>query len=72
MVNFDLKVAQIYQNQNSEPLTLSKMIFLDRLNSPKFDFTQNLSSGKIIEFQQSQALTSHFESFLEHSDLVCK
>ena len=39
------------------------MIFLDRLNSLKFDFTQNLSDGKIIKFQQSQALTSHFESF---------
>ena len=38
------------------------MIFLDRLNSPRLDFTQNLSVGKIIKFQQSQALTSHFES----------
>ena len=27
------------------------------------DFTQNQSSGKIIKIQQSQALTSHFESF---------
>ena len=39
------------------------MTFLDRLNSPKFDFTQNRSGGKIIKFQQIQALTSHFESF---------
>ena len=39
------------------------MTFLDRLNLPKLDFTQNLSGGKIIKFQQSQALTSHFESF---------
>ena len=40
------------------------MTFLDRLNSPKFNFTQNWSGGgKIIKFQQSQALTSHFESF---------
>ena len=38
------------------------MTFLDRLNSPKFDFTQNRSGGKMITFQQSQALTSHFES----------
>ena len=31
----------------------------------KFDFTRNLRSGgsKIIKFQQSQALTLHFESF---------
>ena len=36
------------------------MKFLDRFNSPKFDFTQNLSGSKIIELQQSQALTSHF------------
>ena len=39
------------------------MTFLDHLNSPKFDFTQNQSGGKILKFQQSQALTSHFESF---------
>jgi len=39
------------------------MTFLDCLNSPKCDFTQNRSGGKIIKFQQSQALTSHFESF---------
>ena len=48
------------------------MTFLDCLNSPKFDFTQNLSGGKIIKFQQSQALTSHFESFLERSaSVIC-
>ena len=33
------------------------------MNSPKFDFAQNLSGSKIIKPQQSQALTSHFESF---------
>ena len=39
------------------------MTFLDRLNLTKCDFTQNWRGGKIIKFQQSQALTSHFESF---------
>ena len=39
------------------------MTFLDRLNSQKFDFSQNQSGGKIIKFQQSQALSSRFESF---------
>ena len=39
------------------------MTFLDRFNSPKYDFMQNRSGGKIIKFQQNQALTSHFESF---------
>ena len=39
------------------------MTFLDRLYSPKCDFTQNQSGGKVIKFQQSQALTSHYESF---------
>ena len=39
------------------------MTFLDSLNSPKCDFTLNLRGGKIIKFQQSQVLTSHFESF---------
>ena len=39
------------------------MTFLDRLNSPKFDFTENQSGVKIVKYQQRQALTSHFESF---------
>ena len=39
------------------------MTFLDRLNSPKFAFTQNRNGGKMIKYQQSQALTSHLESF---------
>ena len=39
------------------------MTFQNRLDSPKFDFMQNQCGGKIIKFQQSQALTSHFESF---------
>ena len=51
------------QNQNSEPLILQRIIILDHLNSPKFDVMENLSDGKMLKFQQSQALTSHFESF---------
>ena len=39
------------------------MTFWDRLNLQKFDFTINQSGGEIIKFQQSQAFTSHFESF---------
>ena len=39
------------------------MIFMDHWNSSKCDFTQNQSGSKIIKFQISQALTSHFESF---------
>ena len=39
------------------------MTFQNRLDSPKLDFMQNQCGGKIIKFQQSQALTSHFESF---------
>ena len=39
------------------------MTFLDRLYLPKFNFSWNLSDGKIIKFQQRQASTSHFESF---------
>ena len=42
---------------------MSKMTFLDCLNSLKVDFMQNQSDRKIIKLQQSQALTSHFESF---------
>ena len=59
----DLKVAKIDKNQNPETLKLPKMTFLDHLNSPKLDFTQNRSGSKNIKFQQCQALTSHFESF---------
>ena len=49
--------------QSSESPKLPKMTFLDHLNSPKFDFTQKRSGGKIVKFQQNQAVTSHFESF---------
>ena len=52
--------------QSSAFLNLAKMTFLDRLNLPKCDFTQNRRGGKIIKFQKSQALTSQF---LEHSVL---
>ena len=70
VVNFDFSNFEQFFNskftqfQNSESLKLVKMTFLDCFNSPKLDFTYNLSDGKIIKFQQSQALTSHFESFL--------
>ena len=46
------------------------MTFLDCLNLPNFDFTQKHSGGKTIQFQQSQALTSHFESFWTIVDLA--
>ena len=39
------------------------MTVLDHLYLSKFDFTQNRIGGKIIKYQQSQALTSHFESY---------
>ena len=39
------------------------MSFLDRLNLPNLDFMQNRSGSRIIKYQKSQALTSHFESF---------
>ena len=37
------------------------MTFLDRLNSPKFDFTQNWSGSKINKFEVKPI--SHFENF---------
>ena len=39
------------------------MAFLARLNLLKFDFMLDRIDGNMIKFQQSQALTSHFESF---------
>ena len=59
----NIQVPNLPKIQNAESLKLPIMSFLDGLNSPKFDFTYNLSDGKIIKLQQSQALTSHFESF---------
>ena len=49
--------------QSSEVLKLAKMTFLECLNLPKFDFTKNWSDGEIVKYQQSRALTSHFQSF---------
>ena len=60
LLNLSLKFTKF---QSSESLKLPKMTFLDRLNLPKNDITLNLSGGEMIKFQQSQALTSHFESF---------
>ena len=42
------------------------MTFLECLNSPKFDFTQNQSGGRIIKYQQ---INFTFWKFLEHSAL---
>ena len=39
------------------------MTFLNCLNSPKFDFTQNRIGSRIIKYQQSQDITTYFESF---------
>ena len=55
--------AQIYQNSKFSIFKNAKMTFLDRLNSQKFDFTQNWNGCESIKYQQSPALTSHFESF---------
>ena len=69
VLNFDfsqfeqLSSPKFTKIQSFESLKLPKMTFLHRSNALKFDFTQNRSGGKIIKFQQSQALTSHFESF---------
>ena len=56
----NVQVPNLPKIQSSESLKLAKMTFLNRLNSSIFDFTENLSGSKMI----SQAITSHFESFL--------
>ena len=63
LVNLGLESCPNLLNSKLRPSEMAKMTFLDRLNSLKCDFTKNLSGGKIIKFQQSQALTSHLESF---------
>ena len=69
VLNFDfskfeqLSSTKFTKFQSSASLKLPKMTFLDCLNSLKCDFTQNRGGDKLIKFQQSQALSSHFESF---------
>ena len=69
VLNFDfrqfeeLSSPKFTKFQSSESIKLADMTFLDRFNSPKCDFTQNRCGENMIKFQQSQALTSHFESF---------
>ena len=53
----------MYQNAKFSASKIAINDIMDRLNSPKYDFTHHRSGGKIIKFQQSQALTSHFENF---------
>ena len=59
--NFDFCQFEQLSSPKFKVLKWPKMTFLDRLNWPKYDFTQNQSDSKIIKCQQSQALTSHFE-----------
>ena len=40
-----------------------KINILDCFNSPKLDFAQNWSQGKMIKFAHHASLTSHFDSF---------
>ena len=63
LVNIGLESCSNWLKSKFRTSKIAKMTFFDCLNLPKFDFTQNQSGGKMIQFQQSQALTSHFESF---------
>ena len=70
VLNFDFSTFEQFVSskfakfQGWESLKLPKMTFWDYLNLPKYDFTENLSGSKMFRFQQCQALTSHYESFL--------
>ena len=63
LVNLLIESCSILLKSKFRTSYIAKITFSGRLNSPKFDFTSNLSGGKMIKFQQSQALTSHFQSF---------
>ena len=70
VLNFDfikfeqLSSAKFIKIQSSESLNkIAKNYIFEHLILPKLDFMQNLSAGKMIKHQQSQALTSHFELF---------
>ena len=62
LLNFDfsqfeqLLSPKVTKIERSEALKLPKMTFLDRLNLPKFDITQNQSGDEIIKFQQLHIL----------------
>ena len=66
----NFQVPNLPNIQSSESLKLPRMTFLDHLNLTKLGFTENLTGGKIIKCQQSQTLTSHFESFWTIVDLA--
>ena len=69
VLNFDFRKFEQFsstkftKNLKFQVSKIAKNYIFDSLNSLKIDFTQNLSDGKMIKFQQSQTLTSHFESF---------
>ena len=64
LVNLGLEsCSNLLKTQNSEIVKFPKLAFLDCLKSPKLDFMKNLSGGKMIKLQQSDALTSYCESF---------
>ena len=46
------------------------MTFLDRLNSPKFAFTQNRNGGYNDQISTKSSLNFTFGKFLEHSAIV--
>ena len=58
VLNFDfskfeqLSSPKFSQIHSSESLNVPIKTFLDSLNLPKFDFTKNLSAGKIVHFNK--------------------
>ena len=65
----NFQIPNLPKIQTSECLKLPKMTFLDCLNSSKFDFTLNLSGGKMKNDQilKKPSLNFTFRKFLEHS-----
>ena len=53
--------------QCSESLKLPKRTFLNRLNSTKFDFTEDWTGSKMIKISTKSSLNLTFSKFLEHS-----
>ena len=64
MVNFDLEVAQIYKNQNSEPLKMPKMHF----KFSKIWFFVKSEWQANCKISTLCCLNFTFWKFLEHSD----
>ena len=61
MVNFGLKSSTNLLKSKFRTPKIAKHDIFGPFEIPNIQFTENRSGSKIMDFQQSQSLTSHFE-----------